>query len=55
VTKSIPAGLVVSGYPARDHRKAKREEASLRRLPELVQRVRFIEKFLKIDRKGEGD
>jgi UDP-3-O-[3-hydroxymyristoyl] glucosamine N-acyltransferase len=54
VTKSIPAGLVVSGYPARDHRKAKREEASLRRLPQLLQRVRVIEKMLRIDRSEDG-
>lgn len=54
VTKSIPAGLVVSGYPAREHRKAKREEAALRRLPELLQRVRFIEKLLSIDRRDEA-
>jgi len=53
VTKSVAAGMVVSGYPARDHRKAKREEAALRRLPGLLLRVRVIEKLLKIDRRGQ--
>ncbi len=46
VTKSIPAGMVVSGYPARDHAQARREEAAIRRLPELLKRVRALEKLL---------
>lgn len=44
VTKSIKAGLTVSGYPAREHGKAKREEAALRYLPDLLRRVRRLEK-----------
>jgi len=54
VTKSIPAGLVVSGYPARDHRKARREEAAIRRLPQLLQRMRAVEKLLKLESRDEG-
>ena len=46
VTKSIPAKLTVSGYPAKDHLKARKEEAALRRLPELLKRVRQLEKLL---------
>jgi UDP-3-O-[3-hydroxymyristoyl] glucosamine N-acyltransferase len=46
VTKSIPAGLTVSGYPAKEHQQARREEAALRRLPELLKRVRALEKAL---------
>ncbi|MDZ7268818.1 MAG: UDP-3-O-(3-hydroxymyristoyl)glucosamine N-acyltransferase [candidate division KSB1 bacterium] len=46
VTKSIPPGMVVSGYPARDHAQARREEAAIRRLPELLKRVRTLEKLL---------
>jgi UDP-3-O-[3-hydroxymyristoyl] glucosamine N-acyltransferase len=46
VTKSIPAGLTVSGYPAKDHSQARREEAALRRLPELLKRVRALEEAL---------
>jgi len=47
VTKSVKAGIMVSGYPAREHNKAKREEAALRYLPDLLKRVRALEKMLK--------
>lgn len=40
VTKSIPPRQVVSGYPARPHRLAKRIEACHPRLPELIKLVR---------------
>lgn len=43
VTKSIPAGLTVSGYPAKNHSQAKREEAALRRAPEMLKRIRKLE------------
>ena len=43
VTKDIPEGVFVSGYPARPHFTAKREEASLGRLPELLKRVKQLE------------
>jgi len=43
VTKSIPAGTTVSGYPAREHRKAKRIEACLSHLPEYVERIKELE------------
>lgn len=46
VTKSIPAGITVSGYPAREHQQARREEAARRRLPELLKRVRALERAL---------
>jgi UDP-3-O-[3-hydroxymyristoyl] glucosamine N-acyltransferase len=46
VTKSIPAGTTVSGYPAREHTLARKEEAARRRLPELLKRVRALEKAL---------
>ncbi|MDZ7262002.1 MAG: UDP-3-O-(3-hydroxymyristoyl)glucosamine N-acyltransferase, partial [candidate division KSB1 bacterium] len=44
VTKSVPAKIVVSGYPARPHLQAKREEAVIRRLPELLKTIRELEK-----------
>ncbi len=47
VTKSIPAGTSVSGYPARPHFKAKRKEASVLRLPRLFKRVQNLENILK--------
>jgi UDP-3-O-[3-hydroxymyristoyl] glucosamine N-acyltransferase len=46
VTKSIPVGITVSGYPAREHQLARKEEAARRRLPELLKRVRALEKAL---------
>jgi UDP-3-O-[3-hydroxymyristoyl] glucosamine N-acyltransferase len=46
VTKSIPEGLTVSGYPAKNHSQAKREEAALRRAPEMLKRIRKLEKRL---------
>lgn len=43
VTKAVPPKVFVSGYPAREHMKAKREEASLARLPELLKKIRRME------------
>lgn len=48
VTKSIPSGVVISGFPARNHSIAKKQEAALRQLPQLVKRIRQIEKELKL-------
>jgi len=48
VTKSIPANTIASGYPAREHMKARKEEAAIRRLPELLKRVKRIEKLLQL-------
>ena len=54
VTKSVTAGVMVSGYPAKPHDLAKRISASLQRLPEYVkkiselqERVRALETMLK--------
>ncbi|NLP12820.1 UDP-3-O-(3-hydroxymyristoyl)glucosamine N-acyltransferase, partial [bacterium] len=46
VTKSIPQGVFVSGYPAREHMSAKREEAGISKLPELLKRVKRLEEAL---------
>jgi UDP-3-O-[3-hydroxymyristoyl] glucosamine N-acyltransferase len=35
VTKNIPSGVVVSGFPAQPHKKQLQQEALIRRLPEL--------------------
>ncbi len=43
VTKDIAEGATVSGFPARDHREEVRAMASIRRLPELADRVAAIE------------
>lgn len=61
VTKSIPPNTMVSGYPARDHAKAKREEAIIRKLPELYKTIRnlqnqvdYLSKIISKDRLSSG-
>jgi UDP-3-O-[3-hydroxymyristoyl] glucosamine N-acyltransferase len=44
VKNSVPAGKTIFGYPARDIMEAKRIEACLNRLPELLKRVKSLEK-----------
>lgn len=46
VTKDIPPNSIFSGYPARDHFKARKIYAASVRLPELIKRVRKIERTL---------
>jgi UDP-3-O-[3-hydroxymyristoyl] glucosamine N-acyltransferase len=40
----VPAGATLSGYPARPHREALRSQALALRLPELMQRLRAVER-----------
>ncbi|HEX8906075.1 MAG TPA: UDP-3-O-(3-hydroxymyristoyl)glucosamine N-acyltransferase [Longimicrobiaceae bacterium] len=44
VTASVAPGETVSGYPARPHREALRVQAATFRLPELMRRVKEIER-----------
>ena len=44
VTADVPPGETVSGYPARPHREALRAQAALFRLPELMKRIRELER-----------
>lgn len=46
VAQDVPAGAVVLGAPAVDHRQFKRNHVALQRLPELAQRLRALEKEL---------
>lgn len=46
VTKDIPAGMTVSGYPAREHRLARKLWAFTNRLPELFERLKAAESKL---------
>jgi UDP-3-O-[3-hydroxymyristoyl] glucosamine N-acyltransferase len=50
VGKHVPAGMVVSGTPARPHRDELRVQAAVRRVPELLDRLRRLELLL-----GKGE
>lgn len=47
VSKSLPADSVYFGYPAKPIMQAKREEAALRRLPDLLKKIAELERQLK--------
>jgi UDP-3-O-[3-hydroxymyristoyl] glucosamine N-acyltransferase len=47
VTKDLPPGSGVSGFPAQDHRREMREQAGLRKLPDLLERIRQLEARVK--------
>jgi UDP-3-O-[3-hydroxymyristoyl] glucosamine N-acyltransferase len=44
VTKDVPAGIYVSGYPAAPHRESAEAHANVQRLPHLKKRVAELEK-----------
>ena len=53
VTKDVPAGAFVSGYPAVPHARAQRAQAEMNRLPRLKKRVAELEKRLdELERRG---
>ena len=41
-TKDIPAGLTVSGFPARNHREQLRDQANVRRLPVVMNQLKDL-------------
>jgi UDP-3-O-[3-hydroxymyristoyl] glucosamine N-acyltransferase len=46
VHKDVPSGTPVLGSPQREHLRYHREMAALSRLPELLRRVRALERKL---------
>jgi UDP-3-O-[3-hydroxymyristoyl] glucosamine N-acyltransferase len=60
VTKSVPAGAVVSGYPAREHKLEKRIRAGMKHLPDALKRLHALERRIaelenRSDGKAEND
>ncbi len=56
VTKDIPANALYSGYPARDHNFARRIYAASVRLPELLKRVKRLERMIeKLSKDGKNN
>ena len=53
VIGDVPAGETYSGYPARPHREALRGQGLVARLPELMRRVKELEKALARAEPGE--
>lgn len=43
----VPAGATYSGYPARPHKQALRAQAGLFQLPELIKRIRELERAIR--------
>lgn len=54
VTKSVAAGVTVSGYPAREHSVARRIYAHIAMLPELVRRVKELERRMRTQEEGSA-
>ncbi|MDI9370993.1 MAG: UDP-3-O-(3-hydroxymyristoyl)glucosamine N-acyltransferase [Synergistaceae bacterium] len=54
VIKDVPPGEIVSGFPARPHRENFRLQAALQRVPDLLSRVKELEKRLKEPESAEG-
>jgi len=46
VTKSVPKGVMVSGYPAAEHSNARKIHALVNRLPKLYEKVSNLEKVI---------
>jgi len=55
IDNDVPAGAVIGGYPAMDVRLWRRVSAAAHRLPELLRRVRRLERRLPGDGGGEDD
>jgi UDP-3-O-[3-hydroxymyristoyl] glucosamine N-acyltransferase len=52
ISKDLPDGSVVYGFVAGPHLERKREDAAVRRLPELLERVRELERRLGAEDEG---
>jgi UDP-3-O-[3-hydroxymyristoyl] glucosamine N-acyltransferase len=49
VTKSLPGGAIVAGVPARDYNAWRRAQVLYSRLPEIMDRIRKLERTVESD------
>ena len=54
VTKDVPPGVFVSGYPAAPHEKARKIHQHLMRLPALKAKVAALEARIRRLEQGDG-
>lgn len=47
VANDVPAGAIFSGFPAQDHKRDLRQQAAAKQLPEIVKKIRELERKLK--------
>lgn len=47
VTKDVPDGMMVSGFPAREHRQVLHDQAAIKRLPTIIEQLRELTKRVK--------
>ena len=47
VSKDVPPGTIVFGYPAQEQKKARREIANIRSIPDIKAKLKEIEKIIK--------
>ncbi len=55
VTKSFDIKGMISGYPARPQMEAMRIEAALNQLPQMLKRLKTLEKLLNVDKKKNNE
>ncbi len=55
VTKDIPPNSFISGFPAQQHERELKMQASIRKLPELIEQVRALEERLREIEKATAD
>ncbi|MEX0907754.1 MAG: UDP-3-O-(3-hydroxymyristoyl)glucosamine N-acyltransferase [Gemmatimonadota bacterium] len=54
VFADVPAGATVSGYPARPHKESLRTQAGVARVPELMKRLRALERAVRGEESPES-
>ena len=52
VSKNLPPDSIYFGYPAKPIMQAKREEASIRKLPDIIKKIHELEKEIKLLKTG---